>query len=143
MNRLIAIGAVCLVVGALIAGLFVVGSPNQARNEKYDQTRLEDLRGIIRALDCKNPTGMPAELTRDAISSVCSKGYPLKSLTDPKTDELYEFRIVTDVKFEVCATFYNVDSLKESKALKNFPQLLKFKGNVGCLTQTTVKLEPT
>lgn len=142
MNRVLAIAAICLVCGALAAGLFVLGGPQQARNEKYDQTRLADLQGITNALSCKKPTGVPAKLTRDEISSVCSEDYSIWSLTDPQTKAPYAFQVANDTEVEICATFYDVDQLKKSWSYKHDSLRPKFSGNVGCFTQTVVKADP-
>lgn len=143
MNRVLAAAAICLVCGALIAGMLIVGGPTQARNEKYDQIRLADLQGIANALSCDKPAKMPTELTKDEIEATCPNPYRLRSLTDPVTQEAYTFQLVNDVKVEVCAAFYDVDQLMKWRPYAIGPVRLEFSGNVGCLTQTFAKLAPT
>lgn len=142
MNRLLAIGAICLVCAALVAGLLVVGGPTRARNEKYDQTRLMDLRNIVRALKCDNPAKTPTELSKDEIGLVCSRSHIVDSLTDPETGTLYDFQVINDIDVKICATFHDVDQLRKSWRYKRVLSDLKFDGNVGCITQSVVKPEP-
>ncbi len=142
MNRLIAIAALCLVVGALIAGLIVVGSPNHARNTKHDERRLMDLGQIARSIDCKTPNRMPTELSEDELRAVCNQRISKGFLIDPETDEFYDFQIISDVEINICVTFYDVEELKKMRFYKRNSPKLKFDGNVGCYSQTFDELEP-
>lgn len=141
MNRVIAIGAACLVIGALGAGLFMVGGPNHARNEKYDRARLDDIGSIFRALSCSNPGPMPTELSKDEIERTCSRGLPEDALTDPKTKEIYAFKQVSDDVVEVCAIFSLPDYVMGLAPNRAFARSIRFDGKTGCSSKRITNQE--
>jgi Na+-transporting NADH:ubiquinone oxidoreductase subunit NqrC len=142
VNRVLALGVFCLLCGALVAGLLVVGSPKSARNEKYDQTRLIDLGQIARTINCETPNKIPSELSNVEFQAVCNQRIGKGFLSDPKTEVRYDFQIINDVEVKVCATFYDVKKLKKSRRYKQGTLDFKFDGNVGCFFQNLGKLEP-
>lgn len=90
--------AVVIVVVAIVAGFFVIGSPGEARLEKLDDERLDDLRRIRGAIE---RTEIPASLD----SLVASRHLSRDDLIDPTTDEPYGYRVLSDSTYELCATF--------------------------------------
>jgi hypothetical protein len=113
MNRTpgfwLAVAAAVVVGASIVAGLLIVGGPGEARLEKLDDARLDDLRAIDRAAEqAWTERGMlPPSL--DSLAAVA----PLSpdQLIDPETSEPYEYRVLSDSTAEVCATFAHADSV--------------------------------
>ena len=142
MNKFLAIAALCLVTGALIAGLWVVGGPTNARHLKHDQTRMKDLQQLAEAIDCPHPMQIPSELSEDQIQAVCKGTDGLKSLTDPNTEELYDFQLIGK-ELKICATFYDLAELKKTWRFRTGRPELEFRENVGCIVKVFAGLDPT
>lgn len=95
--------AMLAVIGvAVVAGFFAAGSPATSRRAQLDQQRVSDLQSIQwRIVEVWQQTGtLPVSLDalRDDIS-----GFIVPF--DPETQHPYEYHIVTDAQFELCATF--------------------------------------
>lgn len=95
---LIALSA--LVLSGVLAGLWTVGGPNQARSERRDAIRLDDLNALNWHLRCLDRTG--EGLDRDAAD--CPER-PRDH--DPFTGELYRIEILSDGGIRLCAEFEN------------------------------------
>jgi len=96
----IVIGA--LVVAAVVAGLFVVGGPEDGRMEARDQKRMEDLRALsdfIRCVAHANDRQLPVELTPNPG---CSQTVRFQ---DPFSEKAYTYTKTSSDTYQVCATF--------------------------------------
>jgi hypothetical protein len=97
------LGAITAVVAATIAAsLWVAGSPREARVRAFDDRRAQDLttlEGMI-TTHWMARKALPASL--DELSSA-SLGAPIPS--DPESGAAYEYRAVSDRRYELCATF--------------------------------------
>ncbi|MBI4449827.1 hypothetical protein HY634_02105 [Candidatus Uhrbacteria bacterium] len=95
-------GSAFVVLAAIVAGFMVIGSPFTARRDRLDAQRASDLQNIqAQVVDHWQRTRtLPASL--DALTDTIS-GYAAPR--DPETAQPYEFRILTDLRFELCATF--------------------------------------
>lgn len=100
--RLMSAASAILVVAAIIAGFFFVGSPAKARDIRLDNQRIGDLQGIqYQIIDYWNRVGsVPAELNdlKDPLT-----GYTLPE--DPETKAMYEYMVVDTLHFKLCTTF--------------------------------------
>lgn len=89
--------AYVLVVAAVVLGFIVVGSPASQRAVRYDQDRVNDLRQlqyqVMNHYDREDELPKNLETFQGSITK------------DPKTDVLYEYRIVDESTFELCAVF--------------------------------------
>jgi hypothetical protein len=91
-----------LVIITIIAGFFIVGTPWQARQYRFDEQRVNDLSNIqsqvVSYWQAKEK--LPADLgeLNNAIS-----GYAVAN--DPETGAPYEYRATGALSFELCATF--------------------------------------
>ena len=96
----LAVGA--LVVITILAGFFIVGTPAQARQMRLDNQRVMDLQNIQWQVVnfYQQKERLPASMAEleDPIT-----GY--SNPTDPETGELYAYRSVAPLSFELCATF--------------------------------------
>ncbi len=93
-----------VVLAAVVGAFFIVGSPLQARQAQFDQTRVNDLQNIqFQIVNYWQRKGqMPKSLSdlNDSIS-----GYAVPS--DPQTTASYEYNLkdATTLQFELCAAF--------------------------------------
>jgi hypothetical protein len=100
--KLVGYGAGLVVIAAIVAGFFIIGTPQDARAMRLDNQRVSDLQGmqwqIVNYWQQKERLpGTLAEL-QDPIS-----GYLLPR--DPETGESYGYRAVGSLSFELCGTF--------------------------------------
>lgn len=101
-----------LVASALIWGLFAVGSPFAERIRKLDQRRLADLQNIVEEMERvvleRRRTDGP-KLARPLPSTleelVESAEYLRLEIRDPETGHPYEYEVLRDGCFRLCATF--------------------------------------
>lgn len=95
-----AVGALVLVT--IIAGFFIIGSPQQIRAKKQDAIRVQDLQNIQWQVVnyWQQKEKMPATLAdlNDPIANII---LPL----DPNTQESYEYKVTGPLAFQLCATF--------------------------------------
>lgn len=94
-----------VVVFAIVAGFFIMGTPGQIRREREDAQRITDLQSI--QWDIVNywqqKGSIPADLAslNDPISNTIVP-------VDPGTRQPYEYKRVSPLDFELCATFVTV-----------------------------------
>ena len=91
-----------VVVGAIVAGVIMVGSPTEGRLERLDAQRVQDLQGIMQATDSvwarsQELPGSLEELADDPRLRV--------QIADPGSGEEYGYTIVGEGAYELCATF--------------------------------------
>jgi len=94
--------ATCVVLGAVIAGVVLLESPREARLRRFDERRVEDLRTLAFAVDAywSREGRLP-----DSLSDLAeTQGIP-EGLVDPETSEAYEYRVIGERTFELCAVF--------------------------------------
>ena len=91
------------VITSIIYGFFLLGSPAQQRLIKLDQQRISDLQNISFAINSywQNNKKLPENL--DLLKK--SDLYYLNSLQDPQTKNPYEYRILGEQLYELCANF--------------------------------------
>ncbi len=91
-----------IVVGAIVAGLVIVGSPTEARLRRLDERRVRDLVGITHALNqfWTSRGRLPASLNE----LVESPGTDVDTV-DPVTGEPYRYEVVDGKTYDLCADF--------------------------------------
>ena len=108
MNRKV-IGAVATVavVALVIAGLFAIGSPATARKFKADQERRNRLSQIhyVLAGHVREEGSLPGSLEDIDEEVLRQAGYGFDARRDPETGEPFEYRKLSDRRYEVCADF--------------------------------------
>lgn len=111
-RRILAFWGTVAVV-SVVAGVVIIGSPVESRMGERDQLRIADLQGIMNATDSfwarndRLPESLQ-ELADDPRSAV--------RIQDPASVGAYEYRVLDDVSYELCATFD-----RESPALPGRP----------------------
>lgn len=94
-----AVAAAALII---VSGFFMAGSPQAARLRLFDDRRVENLQGIQSQIvffwQQKNRLPQNLDELKDSIS-----GYLPPA--DPETNQPYEYRVASDLEFELCANF--------------------------------------
>lgn len=125
-------GAVLL---ALAAGFWSIGGPGQARRDRVDMQRLEELSEIAQALTCTrndgHPAPLPETLTPDSLTGYCPGWAQLTrdSFVDPLTGAPYAYRRLSESRFEICAGFHDATRAAARRSF-TFP----FNPETGCLS---------
>jgi hypothetical protein len=94
-----------------LLGAWIVGSPQTERSHRLDEQRVTDLRTIeqeVRSitLDMTSPIPrMKQELPTTLREVVSSAVYTQPDITDPVTEERYEYTVKNASTFELCAVF--------------------------------------
>ncbi len=122
------------VLTTLITGFLTVGSPAKERMYRFDSERVEDLESIQWQITdyWQHKQVLPASLEdlNDEIS-----GYLVPS--DPDTDQAYEYRVLRDKTFELCATFQKISPSLENPRLKSdYMQEWEHKDGKVCFERT-------
>ena len=92
----------------LAIALFAAGSPRKARYEEIDSRRVRELQQLSQAVESyfRERRGLPVSL--DSLATLPS--VYVESIQDPVTHRPYEYRPVSAVSYELCATFDQPDT---------------------------------
>ncbi|MBI4458281.1 hypothetical protein HY633_04935 [Candidatus Uhrbacteria bacterium] len=97
------------VVATVAVGLFLAGSPNKERMRQFDGQRLSHLQTISSAVDAfyDTSTRLPESLAELSLNGnyLGKPGYYTEQTVDPATKQPYEYRVVSDKVYELCAVF--------------------------------------
>lgn len=96
------------ITSAVVYGIILMGSPAAQRSLQFDQRRESDLQQISFAIDAY---WVRNETLSDVLEDLQDTRYFIRSIKDPVTGEQYEYAILSDKTYELCATFEN-DSTK-------------------------------
>ena len=101
-SKLIGALVALLVLGSVVAGFFIIGSPAHQRDLRFDAERLNHLQmiqnGVVNYWQSKE--AMPETLS-DLEDPLVGFSVPM----DPETGESYFYRATGALSFELCATF--------------------------------------
>lgn len=110
-----------IVIATVVWGAVLVGSPGEARLQRFDAQRLGDLRTISREVqslchdpDIKTELKRPLPKTLDELAALARS--ERINLTDPETGERYVYTVKDGTTYELCATF----SLKRDSDVEVF-----------------------
>ena len=129
-----AILAAVLTVGY---GIYVVGSPGQQRMDRLDTLRASHLESIVYQVNdhWRQKGSLP-----DILENM--QGGP-RSLEDPQTEIPYEYRIIDDTKFEVCAAFAtDTTEVYERAGPRYSPNVRRHGVGLTCFEFEALPLEP-
>ncbi len=102
-----------MVGGAIVGGLFLAGSPGEARLTRLDDRRKVDLQMISRATDFY--WSQKQELPLDLEQLSRERGVRIRAILDPGSGEPYEYRILGEKSYELCAVFDLEDQSPEER----------------------------
>lgn len=100
--RLLSIASISLVVFVVILGFWFSDSPFDKRSIKIDQERVQDLGNIQSAIyeDWRATGFLPTSL-----EEISDPWFSEDTFYDPITGEMYEYNVLGESIFELCATF--------------------------------------
>lgn len=91
-----------VVVASIVAGFFIIGTPQEQRARRFDEQRVGDLQTlqsqIVNYWTQKETLPSDLDSLKDSISGFTAP-------RDPETDAPYEYRVLNSLAFELCATF--------------------------------------
>jgi len=107
--------AAAVIVCAIIGGLFMVGSPSKARDEKIDAKRLQNMQMTARVISCYGDKTADLPETLASLQNIFKNdlalrgGSPrctnLKWATDPVSEQNFEYKRLSETSFQLCANF--------------------------------------
>ena len=113
MNRLFLIGSAALLVILVVVGIWLAGSPSEARAKRFDDARVQDLNAISNAVNnYYNDTDALPTTVAELDAHTQRKYNQNLNLKDPQSSAAYEYRVVstTTREFELCAHFNKENS---------------------------------
>ena len=101
-KQAVRVGVAVLAVVAIGSGFFIVGTPQQARQARFDAQRVNDLQIIQSQVTeyYRAKQKLPAAIS-DLYSSLSYGPLPV----DPQTNESYKYEANGKLAFKLCATF--------------------------------------
>ncbi|MDQ3076874.1 MAG: DUF5671 domain-containing protein [bacterium] len=106
-----------LVLGSIILGFIVIGSPRTQRLMRYDQMKVSDLQSIQGQIVYHFQQKQQLPITLEELNDPLS-GYILP--TDPETKALYEYQRVSTTSFKLCATFNRPTNIREQSMAQDY-----------------------
>ena len=94
--------AIAVVTIAVVTALIQLGLPTDQRMRRLDDRRVEDLRGITDAADLYWTRRGSLPISLQDLSA--EPGVNLR-YRDSSTGRLYEYRVLSDTTYELCADF--------------------------------------
>jgi len=127
-------GSLIIVIAVFIASLFTVESPTRTRNRKIDEAMLENFSLI------NNDISMyfeDYEKLPDSLDVLVNEYNFLgnRDLVDPETKQAYEYKIIDDKTYEICATFRTSNLEEEDERYKYVMDTSRHDMGYQCLKQ--------
>jgi hypothetical protein len=89
-------------IAAIVAGVMVAGTPAEGRMQRLDRVRAGDLRAIATSIDA---FWQRQERLPDSLGELVADPRAQVSVDDPDTEQEYEYRILGEDSYELCAVF--------------------------------------
>lgn len=115
-GKLIIVGvAIAAVVAAVVGGLTLLGSPAEERMRRIDKRRVDDLSEIARATDLywTRHKRLPSSL-----EELSGEPGVVVSSRDPETTQAYEYRVLSNGSYELCAHFDRASAERRASGVK-------------------------
>ncbi len=101
-TRILLSFVIVVVITAVTMGLIVLGSPVEERTRLFDQRRVQDLQDLSGALNLYWTRHDRLPSTLDELSS--EPGVDVSTM-DPATTAPYEYLVLGDTTYQICASF--------------------------------------
>src|SRR3989344_5420715 len=110
LRKIYRVVALVIVLGSIIWGFNILGSPRTQQLKKYDQQRVDQLSEISRQVDYfyEDKGSLP-----QTLAELSEGSYQGHEWVDPQTKRLYEYVKTNDLAYLLCAEF-NKESDKEN-----------------------------
>ena len=113
------VAAAAVVVVTFCVGLSVAGTPSQQRHIEADLRRVLDLQQIANAIYTTHRRAQAAGLTASVpahLSDLAPKELRAAQIVDPETRMGYEYRILANDRYELCATFAEANDPDQTRS---------------------------
>lgn len=145
MRRVFLISSAVLFVVLIVVGVWLAGTPGEARAKRFDQARVQDLNAISNAVTNYYNAKNSLPVTVAELDAANQKAYnQTLNLKDPQTGKAYEYRVTggsSGREFELCAEFnaaYKTNAYNSvSYGLNN--NIWDHDAGRDCFTQTAYK----
>ena len=107
------------VLAAVVVGFFLAGSPTSRRAERLDDIRVSHLQIIHSAIN--SHWGIEGRLP-ETLEALQSPDYYTQSIRDPATDAIYEYRPLTEGRYELCANFQTDSAERQDNPRQPFSE---------------------
>lgn len=84
-------------------GFFITGSPFEAKRQKEDEEKVQKMNGIYYAISNYAYTNKSLPQTLEMLKTSSANSYV--DMVNPDTNETFEYRIVSNNNFQLCAEF--------------------------------------
>jgi len=102
IRLIVAISFTAAVVAVVIGGILLLDSPAEERSRRLDERRVSDLREIAYEVD----TFWTREgMLPPSLEELSNEERIVRELADPETGAPYEYRVLGDNSYELCAVF--------------------------------------
>ena len=112
-NIIVASVVTAIVMAAVIGGIILLDSPAQERLRRLDERRVTDLRELSYAVDLYWTREGSLPPTLEELSSAPGV---FVELFDPETRQPYEYRVLGETTYELCAVFARDTATDEREA---------------------------
>lgn len=120
VSKQVAIVTVVVILGSIISGFFLVGSPMHQRDIRMDDQRVSDLQNIqSQILNFWTQKGSIPKTLDDLKDPLNGFVAPV----DPISKQPYEYIVKGEHDFELCATFTNASGTEQSNRYKTVPMM--------------------
>ena len=102
VRSIVAICFAIVVLAVIIVAITLLDSPAQERLSRLDERRVSDLRELSLAVDVYWTREGVLPATMEELSN---EERIVRELADPETGEPYEYRVLGDNRYELCAVF--------------------------------------
>ena len=109
--------AAVMVIGSIVWGFSVLGSPRNQRLYKYDEQKLNDLMNVTGSIQSYYST--KGVLPKDFME-LSTLNYYINSV-DPQNGKTYEYSVKTPTTFEVCAEFNKASNENANTSRPEYP----------------------
>ena len=100
--RLLGAASLVVIAGLVVGGFFLGDSPSEARARRLDDRRVQDLWSVQSAVE--SYWGVKKELP-ETLGQAAELYSSIPK--DPETSAAYEYRVVSETDYELCAAFTN------------------------------------
>ena len=111
--------SVVIVIGSIVFGFFIVGSPATARAQRFDQQRVNDLQQIEYQVINYWQINKKLPMSISDFTNVMSSNNGI----DPRTQKPYEYHKLGELQYDLCADFETSSpaSIKDNKVQMGRP----------------------
>jgi hypothetical protein len=104
LTQIFFVGSLILVIAAFVTSLFIVDSPAETRNKRYDNQVVNNFSQISYEIDnyYENNGSLPASL-EDLSGS--QPYFRQEIITDSESKEVYQYEVVDEKNYKLCANF--------------------------------------